>query len=148
MSVGICQKRVTCSEKEATQGVNFPGCWECLISIPKSVADRLRRGCSHAKTPFALQSSTILRERVFMAWKISQPKATEMSTGWSGVDCLPGTSGDSERTELKAKSYILYFLEEEKMSCHHFEFRYFLECHFNLILFKQLLNPLNKYNFN
>lgn len=68
-----------------------------------------------------------------------------MSEGWSGVDCLPGTSRDSERTELKAKTGILYFLEEEKMSCPNFEFRFFfLECHFNLILFKQLLNPLNQ----
>lgn len=95
-----------------------------------------------------LQSSMVLRERVSMAWKISQPKATEMFEGQSAVNCLPGTSRDSERTELRAKTCILYFLEEEKMSYPHFEFRYFLECQFNLILFKQLLNPLNKWNLN
>lgn len=42
INVRILQKRVTCSEREATQGVDFSECRKCLISIPKSVAAQER----------------------------------------------------------------------------------------------------------
>lgn len=49
------------------------GCWKCFHSQVSS-RDAQERILTCQNSPFALHSSMVLRERVFLAWKISQPK--------------------------------------------------------------------------
>lgn len=143
----ILQKRVTCSEREATQGVNFSGCRKCLICIPKSAAEMLRRGCSHAKTlPLLSRVAWFLGKGCSWPEKSPNPKpqrCLKVSLEWIASQAHQETvKGPGSRQNL---AFCIFW---RKMSCPHFEFRYFSECHFNLILFRQLLNPLNKSNLN
>lgn len=144
----ILQKGVTCSEKEATQGVNFSGCWKHFISIPKSVAEMLKRGCSHAKTlPLLSRVAWFLGKGC--SWPEKSPNSKPQRCLKVGLEWIPSQAYQETVKGLSSsQNWHFVFLEEEKMSCPHFEFRYFLEYHFNLILFKQLQNPLNKSNLN
>lgn len=92
-------------------------------------------------SPSAPQSNMALWEGVFMGWKSLDPKPQRCSR--VSLEWIPSQAhqGHSERLELQAKpeldNLLFGFLEQEKMSCPHFEFRYYSECVFNLIWFKQ-----------
>lgn len=116
--------------------------WKSFICTPNSAAELLSGGCSRAKTLLLLPRVTWLYGKGCL-WpeKSLNPKpqrCSRVSLEWISSQAH---QGHSERLELQAKpeldNLLFGFLEQEKMSCPHFEFRYCSECGFNLIWFKQ-----------